>query len=123
MSTTYDDVWDCIFGSGCTSYSWWLYSACEAERDVRTGERSCWPTAVMAENPVTDGTVERQVTADDVMAAVHRIAAGQGGRYVGAHVIRECATVLADGWDDVDFDADMADQVLQVVMFGEVYFG
>jgi hypothetical protein len=77
-----------------------------------------WEWVVVVENPNDDGNLTVTLDHEKVLAAVRRIAEF-GVKHVSDKCIEQCRRLLSADWDDTDFDADLADQVLQVAALGE----
>jgi hypothetical protein len=103
---TNEDIELHIFGSGFMSWDWW-----------HEFERSDWGYRIHAENPVNDNDFSRDCSYDDIRRTVGDILSGR----VQCSLARQ---QLAFGnVDEMDLDADGADQLMQIVVFGEVVFG
>jgi hypothetical protein len=103
---TDEDIEMHIFGSGFGTWDWWqeFYN----EEDGYTIE---------AENPNADGFIRRFVSYDKIRSVVGDILSGR----VQCSLARQ---QLAYGnVQEMDLDADGADQIMQIVVFGEVVFG
>jgi hypothetical protein len=123
--TTPEDT-DVIFlGSGALTYAWYFSVAQEREPG---GPEGAWVLKFRdgAEDEAhPERGTEYRLTHADVMKAVRKITGkgGQAAAKVSDECARECRTLIFNGPEDVDFDADTADQVLQVAAFGEVVYG
>lgn len=57
-----------------------------------------------------------------IMGAVRRIAQKEDRPEILTRVVRECQKFLFGAPSDTDFDADWADRVMQVAVFGEIRY-
>lgn len=111
-----------IIGSGALTYSWWRAWRPEYDYDLETNDApEDWAGVLVAENPKGPGRIQVDLNGPAIRAAVNKIARG-GVKDLNRIVVAECRNLL---WhpDDADLDADAADQVLQVIAFGEVVYG
>lgn len=118
MAVTAQDTYDIFIGSGALAYSWY--------QDIAEGSTEADPWSVTFTEDGDNGPEgEHTISHKTVMRAVRRIASKDGAeiRALAPAVRKECQALVFKGPDDVDFDADMADQVLQVAAFGEVVYG
>lgn len=123
-----------FFGSGALSYSWWhVVGVPDYQPDGYTAMDG-WSWMIRIDDPTSQ--FERiTVTLDHarILKAIRQIAGLKLSRdntdllrenkYMGDHVIRECRTWVFKGPDSCDFDAGMADSVLQWACIGEVAYG
>jgi hypothetical protein len=123
MLATQQDTETHIFGSGCLSYSWYINASRSFEYpemfpyDAPDG----WSWSLSAENPEEGpATVSKVINHDRVIDAMRAIADHGLGK-TNQDCVVQCGRFLTDP-EDADFDADTADQVLQVVLFGEVVY-
>lgn len=114
---------DTVFlGSGALSYPW--YSKVDISNTRDGGWELSFAQYDIAQ--ATEGeTSEHTVSDADLLKTVRKIASkdGENVPYLGSRVRTECQTLIFKGWEETDFDADMADQVLQVAAFGKVIYG
>lgn len=122
------DVYDHILGSGATMYSWyWDVTNC---RPPLTADDDWHITLLMDDPEDTDETIPVDLDYDEILDMAQNICNDSGvGRHgesenykVGQDCRRQCELLLNDP-DEVDFDADTADQVIQCIAYGEVVFG
>lgn len=119
------DTWNHFALSGALSYGWY---------DVESHRPECddW---ILRFRDATCPEDQRVYVLDHkrVMIAVHKCARAfirhregtprpKFAQYVHVETMRQCCLFLADP-DCADFDADTADQVLQVAAFGKVVYG
>lgn len=119
MAVTAQDTYDIFIGSGALAYSWY--------QNITEGEPTeADPWTVTFTRDGGDGPEgEHTISHKTVMRAVRRIASKDGAeiRFLAKDVRKECQALVFKGPEEVDFDSDKADQVLQVAAFGEVVYG
>lgn len=118
---TSQDTGDVFIGSGALSYSWW--ELVEMQGISHPDNADDWHVTVTV---LDDDTPGKRYTFNhaEIMKAVRKIAAGRvPGLPSDGITVRECRTFIFDGPEESDFDAESADNVLQVVAFGEVVYG
>lgn len=83
-----------------------------------------WAYVIKAENPLADGSIEAVVNHWSLIGAMNAIANPHEpwGVDAGPSAMRESRAFLFDP-GHADFDAGTADCVLQVAVYGGVYFG
>lgn len=128
-TATPQDTYDHLFCSGALQYDWW-YSA--GYLGVSTGELSPeWSVELTADNGdggETTVTVNHKLvmkTAKEVLANKGKALTLPSGTSYPAWSLeleRNCSALVFDA-DDADFDADSADELLQLIVLGEVVFG
>lgn len=129
---TNQDIYDHIIGSGALTYSWYT----DAVLHVGAHGDAVWSMTLSGEDPEdSDETVLTEVTATSILGVCYDIVQdvtdnkyGVSERFGVARETRREAQNLLDAAldgleDDTDFNADTADQVLQVLLYGEVIFG
>ncbi|MGW4446432.1 hypothetical protein [Streptomyces sp. NPDC004682] len=122
-SATQQDTEGWIFGSGCLSYSWW--GKCEKvgwDYDPETLEApDGWKWSIECDDPEGfTGPIVKEITHADLMRAARKLAS-KG--FTLRDDVRQEARNLIFNADDADFDADMADVLLQTAVLGEVVYG
>jgi hypothetical protein len=121
MAVTPEQTDTIFLGSGADSYSWYW------DATVRTDDTG-W-TFTFRDGAEDEEHPEQgkayTLTHKDVMRAARKIVAkgGQQTAKVSDECVRECRTLVFKDPEDCDFDADTADQVLQVAAFGAVVYG
>lgn len=108
-----------IFGSGFDMYDWW--GQIRPEWDQREDAPHGWSVLV----PHQDGNNAWRrtlVTHSVLLSAMRRIADGRVNRYVTDSAKQACRDFLRDP-EDADFDANTADEVMQVACLNEIIFG
>lgn len=116
---TEQDVFDHIMGAGAFTFPWWYdveYAGIEG-LDVH----DFWSATIWVENP--DDGLETIIFAVDhaqIMATLDVIA-NAAPEYVSRETVKQARLLLNDP-DEADFDACTADEVLQVMAFGDVVY-
>ena len=96
-----------IMGSGFNMWEWW---------QALNNQPSEGFIGVAAENPYDGGVVTKRVLYDDIRRVIGEILSGQ-------HDFTIAREQLANGnLDEIDLDADGADQIMQIAVFGKVVF-
>lgn len=116
---TPQDTADHFFGAAIDHYSWWSHF--EGSWDFRESAPDDWSMTVRIDNPNGPGKLTRIVTHSMLMGAVRTILRGDG-KYVSDATRQECRNFMFDR-GATDFDADTADQVVQMAVLGEVVYG
>jgi hypothetical protein len=98
-----EEVWNLIWGSGFTQYSWY--------REIRVDANARTMTVDIDNGD--DGIETAKLTVGALRRAVNDLV-----RDENVYSFR-----FADNWLDPDFDADMADQVVQYAVLGDIIFG
>lgn len=121
---TQQQTHDHIFGAGALTYEWWEDVHRDHFPDSMGDVPDGWTIAVKAENPMVEGSVTKFVNHWSLLGAMHAIAHPMEpwGVEAGESARQECRAFLFDP-EQSDFDADTADIVLQVAVFGKVHFG
>lgn len=118
MAITAQDTYDVFIGSGALAYAWYQEIADETT-PLSVGDD--W--SISFQEFGDDGpNGQRTITHKDVMRTVRRIASKDGASLVGPHARKQCQALVFKGTDEVDFDSDLADQVIQLAAFGEVRY-
>ena len=107
---------DAFLGSGALSYTW--YERVDIQESTDSWTLIFWDDSV---EPIGETQQQYTVTHADVMRTAQAIAAGR--IRAGKECKANCAHMIFGRLDDVDFDADTADQVLQAAAFGEIVYG
>jgi hypothetical protein len=126
FEVTPQDTFDQIIGSGALTYPWYVTYAVTGVDKSGDVYITGWSVDIEIENPDGDETLAFTVNhraivdALDVISTAHltgvRIEGVSASVFVDAHY-------LLNSPDYADFDASMADEVLQVMAFGDVVFG
>ncbi len=117
-----EDLSTIFLGSGALTYPWYT------RVDIGDTQDGGWELT-FAEYDIAqavEGVVGEHTVSDlDIMRTVRMIASKEGESipFLGKHTRKECQALVSKGADDVDFDSDMADQVIQVSAFGKVVYG
>lgn len=112
---------DHIMGSGATDYSWYFSQRDNFEYDDNVDAPDGWSTVLTMPDSDSSREISVVVDHDRLIDAMQRIA-DTDVKNVGPQCKIECVAFLNDP-EDADFDADTADQVLQVLAYGEVVYG
>lgn len=131
---TEQDTESTFFGSGGLTYSWWrIGKECRYQENSYTAVDG-WEWEIKIEDPRAQFEwITVKLNHALILKAVRAIsrlklsrdsdAALKANKYMGDHVIQECRTWVFKGPDACDFDAGMADAVLQWACIGEVAYG
>lgn len=122
---TMDDTNDHFMGSGFDCWGWW--DRMHYAKASHNGDITSWQFMGQAGYP---DDFDASVTIDHaaVIRAIRKIANipvnedYSNTLYASRSVIRECKTWIFKGPDACDFDAGMADEVMQVAAFGVVTY-
>lgn len=125
---TQHDTYEQFIGSGALDYHPWYQEITEFDNSDCGNEG--WFihfTEYDDDGPVTDDNGKPLVRVLNHAKIIRAIAdiAGTKKRptYVGPELISECQTFHFGDPEDCDFDADTADQVMQLAAFGEIRYG
>jgi hypothetical protein len=113
------DTYDHMFGSGATSYSWWL-STKTTGVDSNFKASDDWSVEVTCD----DGNEGRKTTTVNhaaVMKAARQVL-DTPPKYGSGALVQECKHLIFDN-DETDFDAASGDELLQFIVLGEIVFG
>ena len=108
---TPQDTYDHMFGSGATQYSWWLGTKTTGVDMDLEGQRR-----LVGRGHVRDGNDgETTVTVDHaaVLRAARKVL-DSPPKYASSALVQECKHLMFDN-DETDFDANSADELLQVL--------
>ena len=119
-TATPTDTYDHTLGSGALSWPWWRKS--ETTGVSAGGEIADDWTATLVADDGNDGETSRTFGHAVIIGTARRVLAGGGGRYVSDELRRQCEALIFSA-DDADFDASTGDELLQIVVLGEVIFG
>jgi hypothetical protein len=122
FEVTPQDTYDHIIGSGAFMYPWYMgltQTGVNDDGSVTDG----WSATVRIEDPGDDGVTAFEVSHSRIIAVMQVLTDPECYvRYVSESVVMECERFLRDP-DGADFDAVMADEVLQYIAFNEIVFG
>lgn len=123
--TTPEDTDTIFLGSGALSYPWYYDVELDPEPGGKEGEWVLQFRDGVEDPEHPERGTEHRLTHADVIKAIRKITGkgGQAAAKVGPECARQCRTLVFKGPEDVDFDADTADQVIQVAAFGKVIYG
>jgi hypothetical protein len=114
------DTFDAIFGAGAMMYSWWInaeYTGIDSAGTIQTKD---WTVKVTAENG--DGGESTVVIDHKAILKAARQIIKAAPKYASDALVRESRNLIFDA-DELDFDANSADEILQVLVLGEIVFG
>lgn len=122
-SLSNSDLYDHIIGSGATGYSWWVTVELNFDNSADAPEN--WEMRGTIGGSAEEGDTYRTYRINADLLRVVMIAIGTGrvpGIDYDSLTAQQCR--LLDTYPDaVDFDAAMADTVLQVAADGAVIYG
>lgn len=127
------EVFDHLFGSGCVGEYTWYHRYEPPAGESKDGKVPAGWSAKITMINGNDRPVTKEISYETVMSRARRIVREylmedpahpeHNTRYgYGDILVQECAKLIFDP-DAVDFDADSADQFLQLLVLGEVVFG
>lgn len=131
---TEQDTESTFFGSGGLTYPWWrIGKECRYQENGYTAVDG-WEWEIKIEDPNSQFTwITVKLNHALILKAVRAISRLKlsrdsdedlrANKYMGDHVIQECRNWVFKGPDACDFDAAMADSVLQWATIGEVAYG
>lgn len=121
-TATPQDTFDHMLGSGAFSagWSWWLDVQTTGLKENGYDATDEWTAAITADDG-NGGTVTKTIDHKTVMAAARKVLAGPP-QYASTGLARECSHLIFDN-DETDFDAPLADELLQLMVLGEIVFG
>lgn len=115
------DTYDHMFGSGATSYSWWLGTKIVKGVDTQTWNvEPDWEVEVTCDNG-DEGKTTTTVTHAAVLKAARKVLDSKP-QYASETLVVECKNLIFDA-DEADFDAVVGDELLQLIVLGEIVFG
>lgn len=103
---TQEDIEDHLLGAGAGTYPWW--------RTIDVTEDGCLLLEADSESDI-DGTeppVSRKMTFDEVAQEIQAMLDNP-----------KCISSIVRGFEEEDIDSDVADLVLQTLLFGNPVFG
>jgi hypothetical protein len=126
------DTADAIMGAGAQTYEWYRGEEHSHIWDADANPYPDWHTTLIMEDPSSDGDVRVDLNHQVVMKQARYVLANKGkkieyrpGKQMRAWseaLEREC-TALVFHVDDADFDANTADELIQLCAYSEVPFG
>lgn len=112
------ETYDHMIGSGALSYTWWRDCTTTGETDGAVTDD--WTATLTAEDGATGE--DKVVTIDHkTVLAAARKAMADSREDVCRATLRECSHLIFDN-DATDFDAGTADELLQLIVFGEIVY-
>jgi hypothetical protein len=115
---TQQDTYDHIFGSSFDIYDWW--GPVRPDWDQRKEAPHGWSVLVPVRDGETNGWRKVLVTHSVILGAMRKVAKGDV-KYTSPAAIEACKDFLKDP-DDADFDANTADEVMQIATLGELVY-
>jgi hypothetical protein len=119
-TATPQDTFDHLLGAGAFGWHWWLDCKVTGETDATGKVRDDW-TATLTCETGDGGKATKTIDHKAILAAARKVMADPP-RFTGPGLARECAHLIFDP-DACDFDAPLADELLQFMVLGEVVFG
>ncbi len=113
-SANYQDTFDIVIGSGSLSYEWWHRA------EVWNEDTDIWAVRLTADSG-NEGESTVVINHALVMKTARAIIESTP-KYASSALLRECRNLVFNS-DEVDFDACSADELLQVMVLGEIVFG
>jgi len=119
-TATPQDTFDHMIGSGALSYEWWHAVDVNGVKANGYDAEDDWSAVISADNG--DGG-EATVTINHaaVLKAARAVIA-KPPRFASDALVRECRHLVFNA-DETDFDANSADELLQIMVLGEIVFG
>jgi hypothetical protein len=114
------DTFDSLFGSGAMMYSWWIdaeFTGIDSGGHIQTID---WTAKVTADDG-NDGETVATIDHKAILKAARQVMKARP-EYASDALVRECRNLIFDA-DELDFDANSADEILQVIVLGEIVFG
>jgi hypothetical protein len=114
-SATPQDTQDHMLGSGALTWSWWL------KADVTGEDTPDWAVTLTCETGDESGTATAAISHAAVMTMARQVIRTRP-QYATSETIENCRNLVFNA-DETDFDACSADQLLQMLVLGEIIFG
>lgn len=108
-----------IFGSGFDTYSWWHEIRALTHNPANDAPNN-WAWKVAYEDPTTGESRTVTVGHPMIMRSVRKIMTRQVPTYDS--LVKESRNLLFNP-DNADLDANDADVIMQVALFGEIVYG
>jgi len=112
-----------IVGSGAFDYSWYQTISYNEAASQKEGDYVGWEASLGMEDPLTDETLHRPLNHETVMKALRALASKDNPPKYATSAARVNARRMFTDPDDADFDAASADEVVQIAVYGEIFFG
>lgn len=119
-----------FMGSGALSYSWWdmlqpTYNSAVVDAPDDWGYYGLPGTSDDIDQNSTYKTINHESILNAIrdISKLDKFAEAPARKYVSGWVISECNVWLSQGPDYCDFDAGMADEVMQYAVYGTVIYG
>jgi hypothetical protein len=116
------DTFDHMIGSGAFScgWDWWLKVSVTGTEPNGYDATDAWQAEITADDG-NGGQVTKTIGHQAVMTAARAVLA-EPPRFASAGLVRECSHLLFNN-DETDFDAPLADELLQFMLLGEIVYG
>lgn len=118
-AATPQSTFDHMLGSGAFQWSWWVEVKVTGTKPNGYDATDDWTAEITAEDG-NGGTVTKTIDHKTIMQAARAVLA-QPPEQVGALLQRECSHLLFEA-DAADFDAPLADSLLQFMVLGEIVY-
>jgi hypothetical protein len=127
-AATPQDTYDHVLGAGAFTYSWWR--KCETTGLDATGLDATddWSATVTCDDG-DGGTKTATFGHKDVIRMAARVIAAARSedcqpafQQISRSLVRDCRALVFNA-DEADFDAGTSDEMLQLLVLGEVVFG
>lgn len=119
-TATPQDTFDHMLGSGAFGWDWWLKVETTGIKANGYDAEDNWTATITAEDG-DGGQVTKTIDHKAVLAAARAVLANPP-RHASTLLTRECSHLLFNN-DETDFDAPLADELLQFMVLGEIVFG
>lgn len=113
------DTYTHVFGCGALTYSWWLNTKTTGVTDWDSIADD-WSAEVTCEDG-DGGQKTATVTHKDVLRWARKVIANPP-KYSSSTLVQECKNLVFNN-DDTDIDAVVGDELLQLLVLGEIVFG
>ncbi len=124
---TREDIHDHIIGSGALTYSWYWETL--RYKPVTFNDDDWNVTLLMDDPEYPDETISAYLDSETILDMARNLVndtgIGEHGESANYKVSQDCrrqCELLFEDPDEVDFDADTADQLIQCIAYGEVVF-
>jgi hypothetical protein len=116
------DTFDHMIGSGAFSsgWDWWISVNVTGTEPNGYDATDAWKAEITADDG-DGGRVTKTIDHETVMNAARAVLVSPP-RFASAGLARECSHLLFNN-DETDFDAPLADELLQFMVLGAIVFG
>lgn len=119
-TATPQDTFDHMLGAGAFQWSWWLDCQVTGETGATGTVNDDWTAEITAETG-DGGKATKTIDHKAILRACRSVMA-ELPRFASQDLARECRNLIFDA-DAADFDAPLADELLQFMVLGEIVFG